>query len=184
MVETKKIVNILLLELCCIFFLSDISPIFAEPIIKARTEYYEIHGITAKDIRKDMNQHRLRTEGFENHDANAICDINWRCGRSPIVTLDITFQMPKWVDYSKGSRELQEEWQRFEKSTKIHEEGHRRIAEEYSRAVERRILAEGPMIAGKLDTDLNDILADCSRKQIEYDNATDHGKTQGAFFNY
>jgi predicted secreted Zn-dependent protease len=182
MPETK-IVNILLLGLCFIF-LSDVSPIFAEPIIKVRTEYYEVHGVTAKDIAKEMEQHRLQAEGFQDYYANTIGDISWRCGRSPIVTLDITFQMPKWVDYSKGSKELQDEWQRFEKSTKIHEEGHQRIAEEYARAVERRILAEGPMITGKLDTDLNDILADCSRKQIEYDNATDHGKTQGAFFNY
>lgn len=159
------------------------SPLSAEPIETVKYEYYEVHGLTAKEIRENMNQHHKRAHGFGNHDANTLSNVNWRGGNPPTVTIVITFQMPKWVDYAKGPRDLQETWQRFEKNLQVHEDGHKQINEECARAVEQRILSEGPKPGRRFKHDVDEIFTLYSRKQIAYDKETQHGRTQGAVFN-
>jgi len=169
--------------LACLLCSSAVPPLFAEPIETVKYEYYEVRGLTAREIRASMEEHHKRTHGFAGHDAKTLTNTNWSTGHPPTVTINIIFQMPQWVDQAAAPREVQEAWKRFEKAVQTHEDGHRKIAEECAKAVEARVLAEGPKPGRDLKHDVNNIFTLYNRKQISYDKETQHGKAQGAVLN-
>ena len=164
--------------LFCLVFLSGISSAFAEPVETVKTEYYEVHGATLKEVRQSINKHSSTTHNFGSHDALTESRIDTKWGTPPVVTLVITFKMPKWVESSSAPKAVQEKWQAYIKSVQFHEDGHAKIARECARAVEQREIAEGPKPGRNLNHDINNIYTDYDKKQLAYDKETKHGQLQ------
>ncbi len=159
------------------------SSLFAQPQQTVRYEYYEVHGLTAAEIRKSLDEHQHRTHGFGGHDALTSSKLLWRGGPQPSVRADILYQLPKWVDGDQAPAELRETWKRFQKAILIHEDGHRQLIEDEVRAIEQMVIAAGPRPNRYLSRDVNVLMQSFDKKQQEYDKITWHGRTQGAVFN-
>jgi hypothetical protein len=103
-------------------------------------------------------------------------DFDFR-GRQPQVdlTMVLTLAMPVWTQVSGRPREEREEWQRFLRALRVHEEGHFEIFrregpvayEEIRRAGERRIKSVRSAEERRI-----------KRLSKAYDLRTDHGLTQ------
>jgi predicted secreted Zn-dependent protease len=184
MIRTKDITDKAITGLCCIVFFLAFAPVFAEPVETVKTEYYEVHGADMKEVRRSMDQHSRMTHNFGNRDALTDYKINTKWGNPPVVMLDVTYIMPKWVECSQAPKGLQEKWQNYVKGVQFHEDGHRKIAEDCARAVEQRMVSEGPRPSNKLNHDIRIIYTEYNRKQLEYDRITKHGQNQGINFPY
>lgn len=170
--------------ICGAVFFLGIASAFAEPVETVKTEYYEVHGTNMEEVRKSMDQHSHMTHNFGNRDALTDSKMNTKWGNPPIVTLDVTYIMPKWVEISQAPKDLQEKWQNYVKGVQFHEDGHRKIAEDCARAVEQRAIVEGQHPGRKYGHDINIIYDEYGKKQLEYDRITKHGQNQGVNFPY
>jgi len=167
---------------CFAFLFLAIRTASAEPVEIATNTYYEVHGASMKEVRKSLDQHSAMTHDFGNRDAltNYRVDIKW--ATPPVITLKVTFIMPKWAEYQQASKDLQKKWTDYINILQLHEDGHKKIAEDYARAVEQRVVLEGPRPGRNISRDLNNIASDCAKKQLEYDRVTKHGQNQGLKF--
>jgi len=166
-----------------IIFLIATAPLYAQPAETVRYEYYDVHGLTAQDIRASLDDHQRHTHGFGGHDAMTSSKLYWTSGARASVRVDILYQLPKWVDSEQAPADLREAWHRFQKAILVHEDGHRQLIEEEVQAIEQMVLAAGPQPNGRLSHDVNILMGTFDKKQIEYDRVTQHGRTQGAVFN-
>jgi len=154
--------------------------------------FYEIAGTDRAELLHQLN--RLGPKGFHAHaEWNVHYDYlrGMRDGRCSV--LDVTTAMtgeitlPRWSGQGGAPHELVEHWRRYEAALRAHEEGH---------------LDHGREFAGVLATELKALpsAADCAaldaavrarhavlfqrykQKDVEYDQRTAHGRTQGAVF--
>jgi len=137
-----------------------------------------------KEVRKSIDQHSHMAHGFGSHDAITNFRINPKWGNPPVVAVDITYIMPKWVESSQAPKDVQKKWQAYIEKLQFHEDGHRKIDEDCARAVEKRYIAEGPRPGRRFNSDINAIYQEYNKKQFEYDRVTKHGQLQGVEFPY
>jgi predicted secreted Zn-dependent protease len=155
-------------------------------------EYYDIHGTTVEELYQQMSE-----LGPKDSDGNWFAKANWAIdwdypipkGNScePVQVIAwIQYILPRWVDKSEASAELQARWDAYELLLKKHEEHHKDIAVKYG----RQFIAE----IKKIDSyssckELEDrigaihaqgiIINACSQEQAQYDQDTNHGVAEG-----
>lgn len=164
--------------LVCVLFLSGISLVFAEPVVTVKTEYYEVHGATLKEVRQSINKHSKTTHDFGGRDALTATKIDTKWQDPPVVMLTVTFIMPEWVECSKAPKDVQKKWQAYIDSVQNHENGHMEISKELARAVEKKYIASYPRPDRNFNRDVGNIYQEYSKKQLEYDRVTKHGQLQ------
>ena len=162
----------------CLLFFAGIIPVFAEPTVTVKTEYYKVHGATLKEVRQSINKHSSTTHNFGGRDALTDYKADTKWGNPPVITLVITYIMPEWVECAGAPKNLQKKWHDYINSVQFHEDGHGKIAREYARALEQRMIAEGPRPGRNINRDINKICQEFSKKQLEYDKQTKHGQNQ------
>ncbi len=167
------------------------------PLVTERYEYYDINGISENDLLREMRRKGVTGDDGKKYEANTSWHVKWNydhtrdtesCSAESFqVTIEIVFRYPKWTRISDAPQTLTDKWDNYMKRLIVHENGHRDMvleaAAELSRAVsdmppaqtcaqldrEMRILSRTRMI--KLNDD-----------ERHYDEATNHGATQGAIF--
>ncbi|MDQ5987046.1 MAG: hypothetical protein CSYNP_02782 [Syntrophus sp. SKADARSKE-3] len=174
-----------------------ISAGHAAPHISVTEKYYSIHGRTPNELRSQLNKYGVKTDKGEHHDAVTRWYVKWRFGvslkggrcviRDVKTSADVIYMMPRWADEAKAPQELRNQWHRYLRALKKHEDGHRDIGVSAAAEIEHVIGTLGPEVncrslEGKANALGESILEKFRRKEWTYDIITGHGMIQGAVF--
>ncbi len=167
------------------------------PLVTEHYEYYDVSGDNEKALRCDMSKNGCRWNDGKKYDSITTWRIKWHydydrgpqtcCAESFTASIDIIFRYPKWVQGDGAPQSLVDKWDSYMKNLVTHENGHRdmavRAAEELSCAVAALPPASS---CAELDRNVRALYSEQMRKlsadERSYDDATNHGLTQGAFF--
>jgi predicted secreted Zn-dependent protease len=170
----------------------------SQPKISINTNYYQIKGGTAAQLRNEMN--RVRPfDRFSNGRYDALT--RWyitgnykyipgdsRCQiYQPQVFLMVKTTLPKWNPTSKANPKLVRKWRKYIKVLRLHENGHKQNGIEAARELQKS-LSQIPSYSScqSLATAVKElsqkITTKYNQKDLEYDRQTKHGATQGAIF--
>jgi predicted secreted Zn-dependent protease len=155
-------------------------------------QYYDIEGSSAGALREQI--HRLGPkDGGEARDALTVWTIDWTyaearwpngCGlRDVKVTLTLDTTLPRWAPPAGTPTRLLESWRTYLRNVKVHEAGHRTIAEQNA----RDLLAALVALRGATCQEVWDaasrtaerVVAEGRARNRAYDVETKHGQTQG-----
>src|SRR2546423_4840727 len=124
---------------------STVAPTAAMPSIVAREQYYDIDGSSAGALRNQIRRLGPKDESRKSQDALTVWSIEWVYGtaqrgdscvlRDVKVTVNVAVTLPRWKPPAMASRELLKTWQAYFKAVRLHEAGHRTIAERNAREV-------------------------------------------------
>ena len=159
-----------------------------------RVEHYMIWGVTARELRAQMDKYGpvglngIRADGY------TAWNIQWRfdydrtrttCTAIDIrVTVDLRMTMPRWIPPARATPALIARWKRFETALRRHEDGHVAIATESGDEV-LRVLHAKPggrdcaEVGARLNAAGQAVLEESKRRQDRYDRDTDSGRKQG-----
>lgn len=172
------------------------SVVVAAPTVVERSEYYEVAGSSAEQLRASINRMRPNDGKGERHDAVTRWDVHWQyryrsaagaCALTSFTTsVEVLTTLPTWSNREAGSR-LAERWDRYITALKDHERGHARIGLRAAREIQERISALEPAPTCPLLEESikskGEALLDAHRsEEVEYDRRTKHGSLQGARF--
>jgi predicted secreted Zn-dependent protease len=177
------------------FLLCEVFPILSargQDQLTIRTNYYYATGASPRQIRESMAKAR---PARLLHDAQTDWHIDWKftsvggSANCAIETLTlrtaITITLPRWVAPTNAPPELTAKWKDYMAALEKHEIRHRMMAEQAA----NRMRAELPRLHGPCGTfqntvnaSANQILADCKRREADYDLKTEHGLSEGARF--
>lgn len=155
------------------------------------TNYYDISGFTVSELNSQMQT--LGPEMTSNERVYAITNnaINWTLptetddGCSEIeAELIVEYIMPRWINYSEATLEMQQKWDYFYSLLLQHELEHGKIARQEA----EKFLVEIKNLKNYTSChDFDDkvypiqekYLLEMAQKQENYDNETNHGATEG-----
>ena len=161
--------------------------------ISAREQYYDIDGSSAGALRNQIRRLGPKDESGKSQDALTVWNLEWSYGtlqrgdscvlRDVKVTLDVSVTLPRWKPPATALPELLKTWQAYLKAVRLHEAGHRSIAERNAREV---MAALTPLrgtncdkLSGEATRLAEQIVADGRARNRAYDVQTQHGQTQG-----
>ena len=161
--------------------------------IVATEQYYDIDGSSAGALRDQINRLGPKDESGKSRDALTVWSIEWGYGtasrpdgcvlRDVKVTLTVAVTLPRWKPPATASAELQKSWQAYLKAVRLHEAGHRTIAERNAREVMAALTPLRGMNCDLLSDEASRtaerIVADGRARNRAYDVQTRHGQTQG-----
>ena len=162
-------------------------------LVNAREQYYDIDGSSAGALRNQISRLGPRDESGKSQDALSVWSIEWGFGtaqqgdscvlRGVKVTLDVAVTLPRWKPPATATAQLVKRWQTYLKAVRLHEAGHRTIAERNAREV---MVALTPLrgtscdkLADEATRTAERIVADGRARNRAYDVETKHGETQG-----
>lgn len=166
------------------------------PVKHEHQVYYQINGVTPQEMREQMNQLGPFDHG-KRYDANTTWNIRWRYQYSDTeagckienvrVSLDITYSLPEWNAYSTADTGLKEKWDKYLAKLRLHEGTHAANGEEAAGEIEYLlnnfpILRNCQLLGVHANNKAQDIIKKTNERDIEYDNNTHHGLTQGVVF--
>jgi predicted secreted Zn-dependent protease len=166
-------------------------------VVTEKYEYYEVCGYCEKDLQCDLKQKCIKWNDGRKYDSVTNWKVKWHYGLnlapeacttdSFTVTVDITFQLPKWVHNGDAPQPLMDKWDTFMKNLLVHEQGHRDMAVEAATEFTRAVAELSPVpTCAELDREVNALGQERMKKllkdQKNYDKTTNHGTTQGAVF--
>ena len=160
--------------------------------LESHEQYYDIDGSSAGALREQI--HRLGPkDGGAARDALTVWTIDWTyaearssdgCAlRNVKVTLTLNTTLPRWAPPAGTPARLIESWRTYLRNVKLHEAGHRRIAEQNARDLLAALLA----LRGSTCQEVWDaasrtaerLVAEGRARNRGYDVQTKHGQTQG-----
>ena len=159
-----------------------------------RIEYFDIRGMTARELRADLKRLGPVGETGVRGDGYTEYRIAWRFSMKlkqgvcrahhAEVDLDVTMQLPRWDKPAGVSTQLAETWDRFSEVLREHEDGHHRLAVSAAREVRRKLkarvkAANCEALKSKVNATANEVLSEYREKQLQYDLKTDYGRGQG-----
>jgi predicted secreted Zn-dependent protease len=167
------------------------------PVVKQTYKYYDIMGCCEKDLQCDLKDKCIRMPDGKKYDSVTRVKMKWDYGhvRTPqscttesfVVTVDVVFNLPKWMRTGEAPPALVEKWKNYSEKLMLHEQGHRDRAVEAANEFTRTVagLPPAPTCAA-LDREIQDLynarLDTLMKEQDKYDDVTKHGATQGVVF--
>ena len=162
-------------------------------LVNAREQYYDIDGSSAGALRNQIKRLGPRDESGKSQDALTVWSIEWGFAtaqqgdgcvlRDVKVTLDVAVTLPRWKPPATATRQLLKEWQAYLKAVRLHEAGHRTIAERNAREVMAALTAlrgtNCDQLSDEATRTAERIVADGRARNRAYDIQTKHGQTQG-----
>lgn len=102
------------------------------------------------------------------------------------LTLDGEILIPVWRDEASAPAHLREHWGRYYAALKAHEEGHIQHGKELALRLREQFLGVGDFecneVAALAQREFETTYNSLKNRDEEYDQRTQHGATQGAFF--
>ena len=154
------------------------------------SQYYSIEGTTAEELIQQMSHKGpFGYSGYAKWDIKIKYtwnDIGHLCVlTSSGVDLNILYTLPKWSNKSRGEVELQRSWDIYYTNLMKHENGHgehgelayKEIKKGFSRISSRENCRQ---LEQALRTVTDNAIAKYAQKDVDYDQHTGHGDTQGA----
>lgn len=154
----------------------------------ATMEYYDVSGSTAWEIRYQLNTLSSVDDHGYRGDALTSWKIDWTwdgygtdtCDLGSVTnTYDINVRLPRWTAPQDASRELVTKWNAYMLALVEHEKGHVDNAMEYLPYV---IDAIRGATCSTAEDRAHEVLSQLRSADLEYDEETNHGATQGAIF--
>lgn len=167
------------------------------PLVTVETEYYDIYGWTAAELREQMVLFGVTWRDGKKYDALTTWFTRWRytwesglnsCKITGVKTsVEVLHRYPKWVNKAEADPALQHRWERYMANLKTHENGHKDIgiaaADEIETAIGQMPPARGCRALEAAANGLGqEILERYRALEADYDRQTGHGRTQGAVF--
>jgi predicted secreted Zn-dependent protease len=161
--------------------------------ITGREQYYDIDGSSAGALRTQIHRLGPKDESGKSRDALTVWSLEWTYGtaqrgdscalRDVKVTLDVSVTLPRWTPPSTATAQLTDTWRTYLRNVKLHESGHRAIAERNARELMSALTALRGESCDKLSSEATRtaerIVADGRARNRAYDIQTKHGQTQG-----
>lgn len=156
-------------------------------------QYYPIEGHTYNTLSSELN-----SKGPNNYHAYTHWYVKWHynydkgfddCSLKDISVSNTTsIIFPKWKNRNGASNALVNEWLRYRKALMQHELGHAKFGvqaqSEIQNALQNLSPASSCNLMGQTANQMAyKILNHYQKKDKSYDQETEHGKTQGAYFN-
>jgi len=172
-------------------------PLAAEPVVKEIVRKYRISGQTAQALRQEMDWKGPVGAGGRRFDAYTAWRVQWNyrwwespaeCRLTAVTTrLRVTFTLPEWDQYNRGSNKLKQKWDRYYEALLAHEKGHREFGLRAARDIEQVIWGVGRRrTCAQLEREANAAaqatLDRYIRMERQYDIQTEHGAATGAVF--
>ncbi len=167
-------------------------------LMTVTTNYYAVTGTNAAEILQAMTQSRPWGQTFAYHartDWDTKSTYSYRqiqglfALRSYEVKSKVVIWLPRWVPAKdvEVDRDLAERWWQFLKGLSAHEQGHLQLARETAVDVHHRLGAlqsfpSARELLAAADRAVKEANEEARRKEREYDQQTNHGMKQGAFF--
>lgn len=164
--------------------------------ISGRQQFYDIDGTSTGALREGIRRLGPKDASGTSLDALTVWDLQWTykavpgssidstCALQDLkVTLNVTVTLPRWTPPASASASLRETWRTYLQHVKVHEAGHRAIAERNAQDLYKALSGLRAPTCPRLDTRASrtgeDIVADGRAKNRAYDVETRHGQTQG-----
>jgi predicted secreted Zn-dependent protease len=174
-----------------------VVPGAAEPMVTEQMIYYDVAGAAAQDVRRDMTQRGPFNDRGRKLDAATNWYVRWRfsyrssgpaCAiADATTTVDVAITFPRLKEAPSTPAALKQAFADYAAKLLTHERGHADIALDLARRIEDGIRAlppQSPCIA--LEQAANELgqslLQDGKQRDIDYDERTGHGATQGVRF--
>ncbi|HEV2749211.1 MAG TPA: DUF922 domain-containing protein [Gemmatimonadales bacterium] len=159
-------------------------------------QFYDIDGASAGALREGIHRLGPKDASGTSLDALTVWDIQWTYKPVPVspvdsscalqdvkVTLNVTVTLPRWTPPAAATASLRESWRTYLAHVKLHEAGHRAIAERNAGDLYRALSGLRAPTCPQLDAQASrtgeDIVADGRARNRAYDVQTKHGQTQG-----
>ncbi|MBN1379365.1 MAG: DUF922 domain-containing protein [Gammaproteobacteria bacterium] len=171
--------------------------VFSTPVIKEQYHYYTIEGLSAAELRQQMDNLGIKWEDEKTYDAITKWNVRWRfkydetdilCYIASVTTFsDVDYTYPQWINANEADDVLHKKWLNYLVALEKHEQGHRNFAVGAATQIERSIeKLSAEKSCDQLGDKANQIGHQTLEKYInlerEYDLKTRHGETQGAVF--
>ncbi|HYL56539.1 MAG TPA: DUF922 domain-containing protein [Gemmatimonadales bacterium] len=172
------------------------APALPRVSITGSEQYYDIDGTSAGALREGIRRLGPKDASGTPLDALTVWDLQWTYKAVPVsaadsscalqdlkVTLNVTVTLPRWTPPASVSASLRESWRTYLQHVRVHEAGHRAIAERNAADLYRALLGLRAATCAQLDSQASrtgeDIVADGRSRNRAYDVETKHGQTQG-----
>ena len=167
----------------------------AQDSVQWTTNYYSVPGATVPEIRESIHRNRPWKERFQ-HDARTEWEVKWNFTVEPTASgcrcryfhtqTTIAVYLPRWVGPTNTADRVKQTWREYAAALSRHEAGHAETALAAVAELHKRVpaLPESPTCEGskKQTGDLcQSILEEHRKRDLAYDEKTNHGMTQGAF---
>jgi predicted secreted Zn-dependent protease len=145
-------------------------------IKNCKTKFYDVYGTRNSQILKSIKQNSklMGDDGFFGY-----ASLKWK-SKCREISIDCTVTLPRWKDAGESSKKVIENWETFYSALVLHEQGHVDIMNEH---FDKAKASVADLNCKEALAVFNKAQADSSRENKAYDKKTNHGKTQGAFFN-
>src|SRR2546427_6164464 len=127
-------------------------------LISGREQYYDIDGASAGALRDQIRRLGPKDDTGQSRDALTVWELEWTyrdapapdgCALSDVkVTLHVTITLPRWKAPATAPASLSGSWRTYLEHVRVHEGGHRTIAERNARTL---FAALGPLKATTCD---------------------------------
>lgn len=169
----------------------------AEPEVTITYDYYDVTGRTAEELKEGMKGYGVKWDDGKRYDAFTGWYVEWDvifdsvenlCVIDEVITkVSVTYFLPRWKGAGEADRRLRKRWDRFIDALREHEEGHKEIAVEAAREVEKEVVKLNSYhgcgtLRKNADATAEKIIRKYIREQQAYDEKTKHGRTQGGVF--
>lgn len=172
------------------------APALPRVSITGREQFYDIDGTSVGALREGVRRLGPKDDSGTAVDALTVWDLQWTYKAVPAsatdsscaledlkVSLNVTVTLPRWTPPTSAPASLRDSWRRYLEHVKIHEAGHRAIAERNAGALYRALSGLRAPTCARLDAQASrtgeDIVADGRARNRAYDVETKHGQTQG-----
>ena len=163
------------------------------PSMVATEQYYDIDGSSAGALRDQINRLGPKDESGKSRDALTVWSLEWAYAatsrpdgcvlRDVKVTLNVAVTLPRWKPPATATPEVVKSWQAYLRAVRLHEAGHRAIAERNAREVMAALTplrgANCDLLSSDATRTAEQIVADGRARNRAYDVETKHGQTQG-----
>lgn len=158
--------------------------------------YYIVYGGSVQELRDELNTKGPIGQSGKVSEGNTRSTIEWRFDfdktggtctvKEAFVDMTTVMILPRWQRPPDVDQELVSHWNRYITALRLHEDGHRYLAEAAVREI-RRVLAmksSGPdctALRKQMNSKGHALLREVERKQAEYDRETGKGRKQGVW---
>lgn len=159
------------------------------PPADVRYDYYEVQGADFNSVQGSMmsgRQYAGRTDWSLSYQSQPRMAAGACKAESVATKLALSMTLPHWSPPPGVAGDLIGRWERFMSALRLHEDGHVQNARNIESAVKRALLALSSADCGALDSAMrarfDQLLEQGRAGDRDYDQQTEHGKTQGAVF--
>ncbi len=167
------------------------------PSVTEQYEYYDVQGSCENDLIRDLGKKGIPWDDGKRYESVTSWHVKWHYGYSADsqacsadgfqVNVDIVFRYPRWLRTEHAPLTLAEKWSSYMENLIVHENEHRDMAVEAAEDLSR-VISEMPPATTCSDLDRavralsHERMKKLNDDERHYDEATNHGATQGAIF--